>query len=332
MSRFSGLWVALKTTAETAEQAATLIIPSGREFVTPDFPLPPHGLNYDPQLRFPADRTELERRVVQERMPAVLAWARANRLDRRIFGTSDAPIGIVTVGRAHEDTLHALRMLGLEDHAQIALYKVAMTWPLETEGLRAFARGKRAMLVVEEKRSFVETQMRDALYNLPADARPEISGKTDPSGAPLLSPLMELSPESVAAGLAGFLRSAGLNIQNPPVSRMPERPPGLLRRAPAFCAGCPHGTSTKVPDGSFATAGIGCHFMALDDGDQTRTFTQMGGEGVPFVGMAPFTDTPHMFANIGDGTYTHSGIMAIRQAVAARRASPTSCCSTMRWR
>ena len=110
--------------------------------------------------------------MVQERIPAALAWARANRLDRRIFGSDDAPIGIVTVGRAHDDTMHALRMLDLEDHAQIALYKVAMTWPLETEGLREFARGKRAILVVEEKRSFVETQIRDALYNLPASAAP----------------------------------------------------------------------------------------------------------------------------------------------------------------
>ena len=318
LSRFSGLWVALKTTAETAEQAATLVIPSFRNFVTPDFPVPPHGLNFDPNLRFPADRMELERRVVQERLPAVLAWARANRLDRRIFGEDDAPIGIVTVGRAHEDTMHALRMLDLEGHRQIALYKVAMTWPLEAAGLRAFARGKRALLVVEEKRSFVEAQIRDALYNLPAADRPEISGKTDPSGAPLLSPLMELSPEAVAVGLAAFLRSAALNIADPPAARMPERPPGLLRRIPAFCAGCPHGTSTRLPEGSFATAGIGCHFMALDDGDQTRTFTHMGGEGAPFVGMAPFTDTRHMFANIGDGTYTHSGIMAIRQAVAAK--------------
>ena len=128
---------------------------------------------------------------------------------------------------------------------------------------------------------------------------------------------MELSPETVATGLAAFLRSAGLNVGDPPPPRMPERPPGLLRRIPAFCAGCPHGTSTKLPEGSFATAGIGCHFMALDESDQTRTFTQMGGEGAPFVGMAPFTDTPHVFANMGDGTYTHSGIMAIRQAVAA---------------
>ena len=144
LSRFSGLWIALKTTAETAEQAATLVVPSTRSFVTPDFALPPHGLNYDPRLRFPAERAELERRVVQERIPAALAWARANRLDRRMFGSDDAPIGIVTVGRAHADAMHALRMLDLEGHAQIALYKVAMTWPLETEGLRAFARGKRA--------------------------------------------------------------------------------------------------------------------------------------------------------------------------------------------
>ncbi len=162
-----------------------------------------------------------------------------------------------------------------------------------------------------------KSQIRDALYNLPADERPSISGKTDPSGALLLSPLMELSPEIVATGLAAFVRSAGVNVQDPPAPRVPERPPGLLRRIPAFCAGCPHGTSTRLPDGSFATAGIGCHFMALDESDQTRTFTHMGGEGAPFVGMAPFTDTPHVFANMGDGTYTHSGIMAIRQAVAA---------------
>ncbi len=318
LSRFCGLWVALKTTAETAEQAASFIIPSTRSFAVPDFAAPPHGLNYDPTLRFPADRAELERRVVQDRIPAALAWARANRLDRRISGSADAPIGIITVGRAHADAMHALRMLDLADHAQIALYKVAMTWPLETEGLRAFARGKRAILVVEEKRSFVELQVRDALYNLPADQRPEVSGKTDASGAPLLSALMELSPEIVATGLAAFLRSAGLNVQEPPAPRMPERPPGLLRRIPAFCAGCPHGTSTRLPEGSFATAGIGCHFMALDESDQTRTFTHMGGEGAPFVGLQPFTDTPHVFANMGDGTYTHSGVMAIRQAVAAK--------------
>jgi indolepyruvate ferredoxin oxidoreductase len=192
-----------------------------------------------------------------------------------------------------------------------------MTWPLETEGLRQFASGKRFILVIEEKRGFVESQIRDALYHLPADERPEISGKTTPRGEPLLSPLMELSPESVASGMTRFLRAAGLNLPDLPAPQAIDRPSGLLKRVPAFCAGCPHATSTKLPDGSFASAGIGCHFMALDDGDQTRTFTHMGGEGAPFVGLSTFTDVRHMFANIGDGTYQHSGILAIRQAAAS---------------
>jgi indolepyruvate ferredoxin oxidoreductase len=317
LSRYSGVWVAMKTTAETMEQAATAIVPSTRRFATPDFALPPHGLNYDPRLRFPAERAELERRMVEERMPALLAWARANKLDRLIGGSADAPIGLITVGKAHEDTMHALRRLGIDRHPQLAIYKIAMTWPLETEGLRAFARGKRAILVIEEKRSFVESQVRDALYHLPADERPEVSGKTMPNGQPLISELMELGPESVAGGMATFLGAAGLNVPAAPAPIAAERPPGLLRRVPAFCAGCPHATSTKLPDGSFASAGIGCHFMAQDDGPQTRTFTHMGGEGAPFVGLAGFTEVPHMFANIGDGTFMHSGSLAIRQAVAA---------------
>ena len=318
MSRYTGLWVAMKTTAETMEQAATAIVRSGRTFVTPDHPLPPHGLHFDHRLRFPAERAELERRLVDERMPALMAWARANQLDKQIFGALDAPIGLVTIGKTHEDTLHALKRLGLDTHPQLALYKVAMTWPLETEGMRAFARGKRAILVIEEKRGFVETQIRDALYHLPADERPEISGKTLPNGEPLLTSLMELSPESIAGGLGTFLGGQGLNAPSLSPPHAVQRPDGLLRRVPAFCAGCPHATSTKLPDGSFASAGIGCHFMALDDGDQTRTFTQMGAEGAPFVGMSSFTTMNHMFANIGDGTYQHSGLLAIRQAAAAK--------------
>ena len=184
MSRFCGVWVAMKTTAETMEQASTAVVPSVRQFATPEMALPPHGLNFDHTLHFPADRAELERRMIEERMPAVLAWARANRIDRLISGAPNASIGIVTVGKAHEDTMHALRRLGLERHPQIAVYKVGMTWPLETEGMREFARRKRSILVVEEKRGFVESQIRDALYHLPWDERPEVSGKTDPRGRP----------------------------------------------------------------------------------------------------------------------------------------------------
>ncbi len=317
LSRYSGLWVAMKTTAETMEQAATVLVHSGARFILPDFPLPPHGLSLDHTLRFPAERAELERRMIDERIPAALAWARANKLDRLIRGTADAPIGLITVGKAHEDTLHALKQMGLDQHPQIAIYKIGMTWPLETGGLKEFARGKRFLLVIEEKRGFVESQIRDALYHLPADERPEISGKTTPRGEPLLSPLMELSPESVLSGMTKFLGAAGLNLPHAPAPPVVQRPANLLKRVPAFCAGCPHATSTQLPEGSFASAGIGCHFMALDDGEQTRTFTHMGGEGVPFVGLSAFTDLKHMFANLGDGTYQHSGILAIRQAAVA---------------
>ena len=323
LSRYSGLWVALKTIAETAEQSGMATVSSQRGFRHPDLALPPHGLNLDAALPWPAQRQELERRVLQERLPAVRAWARANRLDRLMLGSRAAEIGIVTVGKAHHDVMHALRRLGLDEAPELAVYKVALAWPIETEGLREFARGKRALLVVEEKRSLVERQLRDTLYNLPADQRPVIEGKQDRAGADLLPQALELSPELVIPALQRFLRGAGLDVPDlttpdldvPGVRRAEA---GLLLRAPMFCAGCPHNTSTKLPDGSHAMAGIGCHTMAVTTSDTTRTFSQMGGEGVPWVGLAPFTDLPHMFANMGDGTYQHSGLLAIRQAVAAR--------------
>ena len=316
LSRYSGCWTALKVIAETAEQARTLTLPAPPRFVTADFTLPRHGLNYDPHLPWPAGRAELERRMIEERLPAVLAWAAANRLDRVMAGPHDAPVGVVAVGKAYHDTMHALRLLGLDGDPRVAVYKVAMTWPLETAGLAAFARGKRGLLVVEEKRAHVETQLRAALYNLPADQRPALAGKTDEQGAPLLPAVMELAPHLVAAALARVLGSWGIAVAAPAAPSPAMRPEGLLARAPTFCAGCPHATSTRVPAGSVASAGIGCHVMALTAGEATRTFSQMGGEGVHWLGLAPFLDTPHLFANMGDGTYQHSGVLAIRQAVA----------------
>ena len=317
LSRFSGLWVALKTIAETAEQHGTAVVPSLRQFITPDIALPPHGLNMDPHLAWPAQRAQLERRVLLERLPAALAWARANRLDKLIRGDAAAEIGFVTVGKAHHDLMHALTRLGLDRHPALAIYKVALTWPLETEGLRAFVHGKRALIVVEEKRSFVERQIRDTLYNMPADARPAVLGKRDLDGADLLPAQMELSPELIMSALGRALRPFGIEV---PDARLPALPTsaGIIARAPMFCAGCPHNTSTVLPDGSFAMAGIGCHTMAVSTSDFTRTFSQMGGEGVPWVGLEHFTDVPHMFANMGDGTYQHSGLLAIRQAIAAK--------------
>ena len=199
--------------------------------------------------------------------------------------------------------------------AGIALYKVAMTWPLEPEGLTRFATGKRAVLVVEEKRSLVERQARDLLYNLPAERRPAIAGKRGLNGALLLPEAGEFSPVTVAGALARFLGTFGITAA-PAVLDTPP-PAEALKRAPFFCAGCPHNTSTVVPEGSQALGGIGCHTLALGEVGRARTVTHMGAEGVTWVGLAPFTEIPHMFVNMGDGTYQHSGILAIRQAVLA---------------
>ena len=184
MSRFCGLWVAMKTIAETAEQAATVTVPSIRAFKTPAITLPPHGLNLDTKLKWPAERFVMEGRMLDERLPAAIAWWRANGIDRLTQGSADAPVGIVTVGKAHHDVQHALAAMGLSRHPGLAIYKVGMTWPLETAGLRAFAQNRRVLFVVEEKRSFVEQQIRSALYNLPGDVRPAVIGKTGLDDSP----------------------------------------------------------------------------------------------------------------------------------------------------
>jgi indolepyruvate ferredoxin oxidoreductase len=321
LSRFSGLWVGMKTVAETVEGAATLSLPDHLAFAEPgDIARPPHGFNFDPRLQWPAQRAELERRLVEEKLPAARAWASVNRLDRTLFGAVDAPIGIVTCGKAHLDVLRALDDLGLgggraAGHG-IALHKVAMSWPLETEGLRRFAAGKRALLIVEEKRSVVERQARDALYGLAADIRPAIAGKAGLDGAPLLPEAGELDPAIVAAALSRFLETFGVPLSPPPPVPRPEA--AALKRAPFFCAGCPHNSSTVVPEGSIAMGGIGCHTLALGEVGRARTVTQMGAEGATWAGLSAFTELPHLFVNMGDGTYQHSGLLAIRQAVAAK--------------
>lgn len=320
MSRFAGLWVGFKTPTEIAESGGSMRVPRALSFATPDFALPPHGLNVDPRLAWPARRVEFERRLVDERLPAALAWARANPFDAHIFGARDARLGIVTVGKAHADVMRALAMLGLDaaraEAAGIALYRIGLAWPLEAEGLKDFASGKQALLVVEEKRAFVEPQIAHALFNVPADRRPALSGKADAAGAPLLPSPHELSPELVAAALARWLGANGIPATAPP-RREAASEPGLLTRTAFFCAGCPHNTSTRVPDGHHAAAGIGCHIMALGTEPTTQTFSHMGAEGVPWAGAAPFTDTQHIFVNIGDGTWQHSGTLAMRQAHAS---------------
>jgi indolepyruvate ferredoxin oxidoreductase len=328
LSRFCGLWVGLKTIAEVIETAASFDLGALPDFVVPDsFTLPAHGLNWDRTVAWPGQRAELERRLIEERLPAARAWARANRVDKLLV---DAPVrrfGIVTVGKAHQDLMQAFQDLDV-DASQlramgISIYKVGMSWPLETEGALEFAHGHEELLVIEEKRANVETQLKDALYHLASGARPRVSGKTDGNGLPLLPEVSEFSPLLVAKKLAACFgaalpvlaeRLAALEARLQPV-----RAAVVPLRTPYFCSGCPHNTSTKTPDGSVAGGGIGCHVMALAQPElKTSTFSQMGGEGAQWIGAAPFSAVPHIFQNLGDGTYQHSGLLAIRAAVASK--------------
>ncbi len=330
MSRFSGLWVCLKTIAEVIETAGSLQLPETPVYVTPsDFIVPAHGLNWDPRIAWPGQRAELERRLLAERLPAALAWARANGIDREVVPGANARLGIVTVGKAHQDVMQAIRDLGLS-HADlqalgIAIYKVGMSWPLETVGMRRFAAGKEELLVVEEKRAIVESQIKDALYHSDATVRTRVVGKTDQHGAPLLPEISEFNPLLLAQVLLARIgeRAPALKAR---LQALQAAASGGFRsdvatpvRRPYFCAGCPHNTSTKSPDGSVSGGGIGCHVMALTEPElKTSTFSQMGGEGAQWIGAAPFSATRHVFQNLGDGTYQHSGLLAIRAALAAK--------------
>ncbi|MFC6949585.1 indolepyruvate ferredoxin oxidoreductase family protein [Paraburkholderia dipogonis] len=331
MSRYTGLWVSLKTIAEVVETAATLDMGSWPTFTEPaDFPMPAHGLNWDPTLSWPAQRGEYERRLIEERLPAARAWARANRLDRIVVEAPKKELGIITVGKAHQDFMQACRDLGLSDIALrelgISVYKVAMSWPLETEGACEFASGHKEVLVIEEKRSNVEGQLKEALFHRPQSERPIISGKTDAAGKALFPEAWEFSAYLVASVLVRRMQANGINTSHT-VARLAELDAAAKKpstaiipiRRPFFCSGCPHNTSTRTPDGSISGGGIGCHVIALSQPElKTKVASHMGGEGAQWIGAAPFSKTAHIFQNLGDGTYEHSGLLAIRAAVAAK--------------
>ena len=325
MSRYAGVWVGLKAIAETMDNSASVHVDPDRvRIVLPEeFALPPAGLN----IRWPDHNAlELERRLRLWKLPAVAAFARANRLDRIMLDSPRPRLGIVAVGKSYLDLRQALEDLGIDDATAAAiglrLYKVALSWPLEPDGIRRFASGLEEILVIEEKRPLVEQQVKDILYDM--NARPRVVGKSDESGAPLLAAVGELDATQVARALAARI---GRFHSSPRITdrlaylaaleRQFKNAKAPIERVPYFCSGCPHNTSTRVPEGSRATAGIGCHYMAIWMDRDTATVTQMGGEGVPWIGQAPFTETPHIFANLGDGTYYHSGILAIRAAIAA---------------
>ncbi len=329
LSRFSGLWVGLIAVAETVEQAACVDVDPGRVAIAApdDYAPPPGGLN----IRWPDAPLDQEARLHRHKLEAARAFARANRIDRIVADGAHARLGVVAAGKSYLDVVQALEMLGL-DLAEagalgLRLYKPAMTWPLEEEGAVRFARGLEEVVVVEEKRALIEPQLKDALYPLADGERPRIVGKRDETGAPLFPSEGELSPTQIARALASRLlrivpEGAGGRLAER-LKALEEREAGLaeiappMERLPYFCSGCPHNTSTKLPEGSIAFAGIGCHYMVQWMDRNTQTYTQMGGEGANWIGLAPFVDMPHVFQNIGDGTYFHSGLLAIRAAVGA---------------
>jgi indolepyruvate ferredoxin oxidoreductase len=329
LSRYSGCWIGFKAIGETVESSASILSdPSRVQVVLPtDFEMPPGGLN----IRWPDPPMEQERRLFGAKMEAAKAFVRANQLDRIVLDAKPARLGIVATGKAYLDLRQAMADLGITDKDAKALglriYKVALTWPLEEVGAKRFAEGLQDILVVEEKRGFVEDQLMRILYNVDAWNRPSVVGKRDESGAPLLPSEGELTPTMVASALLARLRRLGL--QSPALEQRLARleafehpvhagAPIALQRSPFFCSGCPHNTSTKLPEGSRAMAGIGCHGMALYvPSRRTETITQMGGEGANWIGQAPFTSEAHIFQNLGDGTYTHSGLLALRAASAS---------------
>ncbi|MFP3494008.1 indolepyruvate ferredoxin oxidoreductase family protein [Pseudomonas sp. SIMBA_059] len=339
LSRSTGVWASMKLVSEIVETSASVNVdPTRVQPVIPEFPSQPAG---GFNIRWPDRSLDQEARLYQHRLPAVLAYARANQINRVVWDTPTPRVGIASSGKGYLDTVEALRILGIEGETAsrlgLRLYQVGMIWPLEPHGVREFAVGLEEIIVVEEKRAILEAQIKDELYALPDALRPRVVGKaadglgewsTPIVDAPLISHY-ELQPEPIAKMLAA--RFLQMNLPQDLHQLIEERLEKVLaaeqeslgildiaERKAYFCSGCPHNSSTVVPEGSRALGGIGCHFLSLTMDRGTETFSHMGGEGASWAGAAHFTNESHVFVNIGDGTYFHSGYMAIRQAVAAK--------------
>ncbi len=326
MSRFTGGWVGFKATADTVETSATVDLASEqRQIIIPEFEFPEAGVH----IRLGDIWREEDTRLQRYKGFAAMEFSKANKIDRIVFDSPHPRIGIITTGKSYADVMEALDELGIDANtaAEIGLriYKVGMPWPLEPSGVRHFCEGLEEVLVVEEKREFIEHQLKWQLYNWDEKVRPRVVGKQDERGDWLLAPDNELTLGNIAHIIAARISRIHTS------ERISERLAFLKARenakksytapsvrSPYFCSGCPHNTSTKVPEGSRALAGIGCHIMSLWMDRSADTFTQMGGEGCTWIGEAPFTTDKHVFVNLGDGTYFHSGLLAIRQSVAAK--------------
>ena len=343
LSRFSGVWAGMKTIQEVVESSASVQMELDRvKIILPeDFEMPAGGVH----IRWPDAPLDQEARLMNVKWYAALAYVRANRLNHNVIATAQDRFGIIASGKAFNDTRQALVDLGLDDatcrQLGIRLHKVNVVWPLEASIAHDFAKGLQEILVVEEKRQIIEYQLKEQLYHW--RDRPKVVGKFDgdadgaggewshpnPASRALLRAHADLSPGLVAKAIAQRLSRLGVppDIQarmDRHLDQLAAKERTMLtvntgegERTPWFCSGCPHNTSTRVPEGSRALAGIGCHYMTVWMDRSTSTFSQMGGEGVAWVGQQPFSTDQHVFANLGDGTYFHSGLLAIRQAIAA---------------
>ena len=326
LSRYCGCWVGLKAITENMDAAISAEIDPGRVSVVipDDYKLPADGVH----TRWPDTPMAQEERLQRHKIYAARAFARANNLNRITIDSANPRLGIITSGKSYLDTLQALEDLGIDDELAatigIRLFKVGMSWPLEPVMTHKFAEGLDEILVVEEKRSVIEDQLTGQLYNWPVDKRPRVVGEYDEHRKLLVTNLGELTPAMIArviaARISRYYDSAAihqrlefLEAKETALAQQRDR----AERKPWFCSGCPHNTSTVVPEGSIAFGGIGCHYMATWMDRGTETFTQMGGEGATWLGQAPFTERKHVFQNLGDGTYFHSGLLAIRAAVAS---------------
>jgi len=323
LSRYAGVWVGLKCMKDLIDASASVeVSPERVKIVTPtDFEMPPGGLN----IRWPDQPLDQEARLHRYKLDAARAFCRANGLDKIVLDAPHAKLGIVTCGKSYLDVRQALQYLGIDEaearRLGVRVYKVGMTFPLEPQGVVAFAQGLDKIIVVEEKRSLIEWQLKEALYGKPH--APQVIGKKDESDRVLFPSNWALDPNHIAVVIGRRILDRiedsqleqRVKDQEQLETREPEKP--AMDRTPYFCSGCPHNTGTKVPDGSIALAGIGCHFMSQWMNRNTAGFTQMGGEGASWMGEAPFVKTRHVFQNIGDGTYFHSGFLAVRATIAS---------------
>ena len=323
LSRFAGVWAGLKCIKDTVE--VTSVIngdPDRLKFVTPEFDMPEGGLN----IRLIDTPQAQEVRIIDYKRHAAQAFARANKMDKRVLGQAGAKIGFVAAGKNWLDLAHAMQVLGMDQEAAIAhgvtTYKVAMTWPLDVDTFAEWAEGLDTIVVVEEKRKLIEVQIKESLFNNRRGR--QVLGATDAAGQILFPDSYALDPMVIAGKIGKILVAEGCGsellrgaLQRIDEATHADNAPTLASRLPYFCSGCPHSSSTKIPEGSRAYSGIGCHYMVQWMDRDTLGFTQMGGEGANWIGESLFSTRKHVFQNIGDGTYNHSGIQAIRAAVAS---------------